>query len=124
MYIDEFPHGATREPPLDVGLHGYGGRPESGAQLLDDFPAAVEIAVPRGFYVQDDGWAWFDWPPNLSHDELAQRIADADAKLWPELAALAHGRRIVVVGFSQGAVMAYSLAVRHPAEVAAAFPIS
>jgi phospholipase/carboxylesterase len=124
LYIDEFPHGATKQSPLVVALHGFGGRPENIAPLFDDFPDAAEIAVPRGFYAEGDGWAWFHFEPNITHAEVARRIADADGKLWAELATVAHGRRIIVVGFSQGAMMAYSLAVRHPAEVSAAFPIS
>jgi phospholipase/carboxylesterase len=37
---------------------------------------------------------------------------------------LAHGRKVIVTGFSQGAMLAYALAARHPDEIAYAFPIS
>jgi len=122
--VERFPHGGTAASPLVVALHGMGGSPEGIAPLFDDFPVAAEIALPRGLVIRDDGWAWFPWDSTTTDAQLAQAIADADAKLWPEIVAHAHGRPIIVTGFSQGGMMAYALAARHPAEIVAAFPIS
>ena len=123
-FVEQFPHGATTASPLVVVLHGLGGSPEKIAPLLDGFPVAAEIALPRGFYAEDEGWSWFPWPDAPSLDVFAQMIDDTDARLWPALVTLAHGRPIVVVGFSQGGMMAYALAAHHPAEIVAAFPIA
>ena len=122
--VERFPHGATSASPLVVALHGLGGSPEQLAAMFDGFPDAAEIALPRGPFAEDDGWAWFPWAETTSDDQLAHLIDDADARLWPQLVSLAHGRPILVVGFSQGGMMAYALAVHHPTELAAAFPIA
>lgn len=122
--VTMFAHGATATSPLVIALHGMGGSPERFARLWADYPATVEIALPRGPYADGDGFAWFAWPPGLDDDALADAIAAAEARLWPELVALAHGRPLVICGFSQGGVLAYAIAARHPDRVTAAFPIS
>src|SRR5262249_25864041 len=80
--------------------------------------------LPQGHLTFNFGWQWFDWPHDLDEAELARRVGDAEGKLWPTLATHAHGRKMIIVGFSQGAVLAYALAARHPDEIIAAFPVS
>jgi len=60
----------------------------------------------------------------LSEEELAERVNDAADRLWPAIAQIASGRKVIVIGSSQGAMLAYALAARHPKRVAHAFPIS
>ncbi len=51
-------------------------------------------------------------------------MSAAEERLWRGIVEEAHGRRVIVGGFSQGAVLAYVLAARHPGAIAAAFPVS
>ncbi len=60
----------------------------------------------------------------MTDDAFAEGVSAAEAKLWPAIAELAHGRKVLISGFSQGAVLAYVMAVRHPDAVAYAFPIA
>jgi predicted esterase len=110
--------------PLVIGLHGKGGSPERFAHNFDGADLANDVILIAGFVVHEDRAAWFEWPPNTSDDQLADLVAVTEARLWPVIAELAHGRKVIVTGFSQGAVMTYALAAKHPDQIAFAFPIA
>ncbi|HEY3595604.1 MAG TPA: dienelactone hydrolase family protein [Polyangiaceae bacterium] len=120
-----FANGADESSPLIIGLHGKGGSPERlGSRLWPDFPGRAEIALVQGPERAGFGFEWFDWPRQMSQEDLAAVVGAAEEKLWPAIAALAHGRKVIVTGFSQGAMMSYVLAARHPDAIALAVPIS
>jgi phospholipase/carboxylesterase len=108
--------------PLVVALHGRGDTPDHFVSFWQD--PGLELAVPRGFLSWGLGAAWFDWPPGLADEELSKRVAAAADRLWPAIAEIASGRKVVVLGFSQGAVLAFALAARHPEAVVRAIPIA
>jgi phospholipase/carboxylesterase len=115
--------GADTTSPLVVGIHGRGGKPEHlAAQLFDGYAEKVEIALPRGPLRHLLGWKWFD---DWQDDESFTHAVDvAEQQLWPAIAEMANGRKVYVVGMSQGAILAYAIARRHPDQVAYAFPIA
>jgi phospholipase/carboxylesterase len=119
-----FLHGATASSPLIVGLHGRGGSPEDFERVFAHYPGSVEVALVQGFLPSRAGYQWIDLSPRMSDDEAARAIAAAESRLWPILEKVAHGRTMIVTGFSQGAFMTYALAARHPGAIAYAFPIS
>jgi phospholipase/carboxylesterase len=123
-FLTYFERSARTSSPLIVALHGRGETPPDFAPVWRDFPAKVEIALPRAPLRYADGLQWFDWPPGMTDDALAEAVSAAEAKLWPAIAAVARGRKIILAGFSQGAVVAYAMALRHPDEIACAFPIA
>jgi phospholipase/carboxylesterase len=123
-FVERFPHGGTSASPLVVALHGRGDSPDRMARLFDDFPATAEIALAQAPLAFGSGSQWFDWRPDTTSDQLGDAVAAAETALWPAIAALAQRRKVVVVGFSQGAVMAFAIAARHPDAVSYAFPIA
>src|SRR6185295_16566116 len=48
----------------------------------------------------------------------------AEARLWKGVAHLAGARRPIVTGFSQGGILSFAIAARHPDAVAHAFPVA
>jgi phospholipase/carboxylesterase len=114
------------DEPLVVALHGRGGSAKHLAdRLFADLPPdwAVDIvAFDAPLANGVDGYQWFVWDPGTSASELAERVAAADGELWTAIQKLAHGRKVVITGFSQGAMMAYELAAHHGADVALAVP--
>jgi hypothetical protein len=45
----------------------------------------------------DDGGEWVDGPPPaMTDDALADALSAAEARLWPGIAELAHGRKVLV----------------------------
>jgi phospholipase/carboxylesterase len=95
------------------------------AGLWTGFSGPAEIVLPRGFEpFGDSGWQWFSWPPGTSDEDAARALSASEQKLWPVIASLAQGRRLIVTGFSQGAMLTYLIAERHADSVALAVPIS
>jgi len=110
--------------PLLVALHGRGRSPEGFEDLWRDVALPLEIALPQAFERSGFGWKWFAWEAGMTDDEFTAAVSAAEERLWPAVVEAAHGRKIIVAGHSQGAVMAYVMAVRHPDEILQAFPIS
>jgi phospholipase/carboxylesterase len=123
-FVELFERDANDTSPLLVALHGRGDTPEGFARAWHDFPVKLEIAVPQALLPYGPGRQWFDWPRGSSEDQFAAAVGAAEATLWPVITELAHGRKVMIAGFSQGAVLAYVLAVRHPDAITYAFPIA
>ncbi len=110
--------------PLVVAIHGEGGAPEHWIDGWASFPGRAEIALPRGIERRGDGFAWFVSETDMKSEKLAADVAAAEERLWKGIADLAASRRIVVAGYSQGAVLAFVMAARHAGPVAGAFAVA
>jgi len=108
--------------PLVVALHGHSGEPQSFASAWRSID--LEVAGPEGFIPLSRGYSWFDWPGGLSEEQIAERAIAAADRLWPAIVQLASGRKAILIGSSQGGILAFALAARHPEAVAYAFPIA
>ncbi|HXX67853.1 MAG TPA: dienelactone hydrolase family protein [Polyangiaceae bacterium] len=117
-----FLHGATEASPLVVGLHGRGATPENFSRSFAAYPGTIELALVQGFFRVGPGFQWVD-VAGSDDEELGTALAASEARLWPIIEKIAHGRPIIVAGFSQGAFMTYALATKHPDAIAYAFPI-
>lgn len=120
--------GPVAPPPLIVALHGLGDVPEHFIQVLRALPLRARVAAARAPTPFAQGYAWL--PPSRPSDidERAQPVLRAAERLTPAIFALAAARptcgRPIVVGFSQGAMVAYGLAVSPRPAISVAFPIA
>ncbi len=122
-YVDRDGEG---ELPLIVALHGRGDQPERFLTVFDELDRPARVLSVRAPIDEGRGRAWFVF--RLGFDRA---MADVDA-LLPRLSrCIARYRaahptrgRPLLVGFSQGAMIAYAYAVRRPRELGAVFPIS
>ena len=94
--------------PLIVALHGYGSKPED---LLPAFRALAArvgavLAVPQAV---DPAGSGFTWDTPAKADLVVRRSIERARRRAP-----VQPGRIVLAGFSQGASMAYHVALRHP----------
>jgi phospholipase/carboxylesterase len=131
-YVEMVTGGATAdaELPLVIALHGRGDTAEAFASLFRDFPARARVAILRPPHPWDGGQAWFlgawahtDKRPVIAAELLAladRVVATADAIR----AARPTRGRPVVMGFSQGRMLAWAIAVEHPRAFSAAFPVA
>lgn len=113
-----------------VAIHGLGDRPDRFA-LLDRYPAPARVVYPRGLSPHGGGYSWFAidvgraTAPGPETVEGVAQAADALARMIEELTRRHPTRgKPVVTGFSQGGMLSFAIAVRHPSAVAAAIPIA
>jgi phospholipase/carboxylesterase len=109
--------------PIVVAIHGLGGAPEHWVDGWTNFPGRARIVLPRGFDKHEDGFSWFPWATNMKDPKLAADVGAAEEKLWKGVAALAGGKRVVVAGYTQGAILSFVMASRHPDAIVHAFPV-
>lgn len=122
--IELFPNGADESSPLVIALHGMGDRPDRWVADWRRFPAKVHIALPRAFDAHGDGYSWFRLRDGMTDEQLGAEVGASEARLWKAIAKLAGQRRVIVTGFSQGAILSFAMAARHPDVVARAFPVA
>jgi phospholipase/carboxylesterase len=108
-----FRGGADDRAPLIVGMHGRGGSPERFSRVLQDFSGRAEIALAQAPTKSGEGWAWFPGSHTLEEPEFVAAFDAAEKQLWQ-----------AITDFSQGGMLSYVLAARHPRDIAYAFPIS
>jgi phospholipase/carboxylesterase len=116
--------------PMLVALHGLGDRPERLASSFALISTPARVVLPRGPTSYGGGYSWFPirWPINDRDEALAAGLRDATTRLAAGIAELAHARptagKPVLLGFSQGGILAFTLAVGHPEVVSEAFPVA
>ncbi len=115
--------------PLVLAVHGMGDRPESFARLFQGLPLKARVIVPRAPRPHGDGGSWYlTRREDKDKDARAASIEDAATRLATLLEELSLSfpttGRAVVTGFSQGGVLSFILAIRHPALFKLAVPLS
>lgn len=114
--------------PLVVALHGRGDTADGFTRAFRDMPTRARVVLLRAPIRENDGDAWF----TFQHEDTWRHVADdLDAQcdrivatVDALLAAHPSPTPPVLTGFSQGAMIAYAMALRHPARFAALFPVS
>lgn len=115
--------------PLVVVLHGYGGAPRVPGGPFFGVTAPMRIVMPRGPLEAGDGHAWA--PVLARHgrpEALAAWLEEAAARVAYLIETLRETRPTlgapIVSGFSQGGMVTFTLAVRHPEVVGVAMPLA
>ncbi|MGE8186531.1 alpha/beta hydrolase [Pseudomonas sp. NPDC086278] len=113
----------SRNQPLVIFLHGYGSNEQDLFGIKDDLPASYSyLSVQAPVKLDADSYQWFrkkgEGAYNGETDDLKTSanvlldfIAQATKKYHTEPG------KVFLVGFSQGAIMSYEVALRHPEAV-------
>lgn len=115
--------------PMIVAIHGLGDDPDHFAHLFDAFPGTARLILPQGVDpTEQGGWSWFPIRARSQDVEgLATGIEASADKLAAMIAALEKTRPTagapIVTGFSQGGMLSFTLAVKHPEAVGFAVPV-
>ncbi|MBX3188863.1 MAG: dienelactone hydrolase family protein [Labilithrix sp.] len=123
-FIELFPKDADEAAPLVVAIHGMGDKPDAWIDTWSAFPGRAQIAMPRAFTRHGDGYSWFEFRDGMSDEEYSKEVSASEENLWKGIAKLAGARKVIVTGFSQGGILSFVIAARHPDKVAYAFPVS
>jgi phospholipase/carboxylesterase len=120
----------TQNQPLVIFLHGYGSNEQDLFGIKDDLPASYTYLSVRAPMTMEEGsYQWFrkkgEGAYNGETDDLKTSgqvlqdfIAQAAKKYHTE------PDKVVLVGFSQGAITSYEVALRHPEAVGAIAALS
>ena len=120
---------ATATLPLVVALHGRGDTADGFTRAFRDMPTPARVVLLHApIHEGESGDAWFTFQPVDTWQRVAEDVdvlcdrvvATVDAI---ETAHSSRGRPILT-GFSQGAMITYAMALRHPDHFAALYPVS
>ena len=112
---------------IAVLLHGYGSNEQDLLSLAPRLGLNGRVVSFRAPQTAGRGWAWFPIEFTDTGTSYPSDAADAAVlRLASELRSLGrvHDAPIVVVGFSQGAMLSMMLAVEHPDTVDASVALS
>jgi phospholipase/carboxylesterase len=128
-YVERLTGGASagERLPMVVAIHGFGASPEDLVGVYAGLPARARLILPYGEPLPGGGFTWFAIGSLGDDAQLADGTARAADRLAAMIEVLAKTLpttgAAIVTGFSQGGMLSYTLAVRHPEVVAAAFPV-
>ncbi len=113
--------------PLVVGMHGIGSNEDDLPSAFTWLEGRAALAFPRSPLPHPPGYAWYRLVrigvPDPASFEHALETLDAyldDLRKVSDFAS----RPLILTGFSQGAIMSLSYAVRHPEKVAGVMAFS
>ena len=114
-------HAPSKTPntPMIIFLHGYGSNEEDLFDLKDQFiPEYTYLSVRAPMELYQGSYQWFNLQQSLSTETINQ--IQNHTKLLEDFISQAAVKyqtspdRILLVGFSQGAIMSYELALKKP----------
>jgi phospholipase/carboxylesterase len=130
-YVDVVPKGwdEARPLPLIVFLHGRGDRPRVPDGPFLGLSEPVRLVVPRAPERLGHGYTWLPVSArNGESPELVDGLERTSRELANFIEALVERHPTlgspIVMGFSQGGMLSFTLAVDHPEVVGAAFPLA
>jgi len=118
------------ELPLIIALHGRGDTAEAFAPLFRDMPVRARVAVLRPPHAWGGGQAWFvgGWAHADKRAAIAAELLAHADRVVATAEAIRASRptrgKPVVMGFSQGGMLTWAVALKHPRAFAAAFPLA
>ncbi|MBQ0147497.1 MAG: phospholipase [Flavobacteriaceae bacterium] len=123
-YIERKPTVATSNPQLFLLIHGYGSHEEDLFGFANDLPESAHIISVRARYdLMYGGYAWYDisFEGNEKHMDSDQALESRDALVEFIDAIVAQenldSTNVFLAGFSQGAILSYSIALNFPDKV-------
>lgn len=118
---------AARPLPTVVALHGLGDTPEAFVHVFDGHPGPLRVVAVRAPEPHGEGHRWVDPSVAWSTPAFAEAMAERSDAVAATIRALrADGKiqgRPVVTGFSQGGMVSFAVAGRHPDALAGAVPV-
>lgn len=116
--------GEARNQPLVIFLHGFGSDEQDLFGIKDALPSTwTYLSVRAPMPVEPQGYRWFTKTPGDGEYDGVPADLQSSARLIREFVTKATAKyhtqsdRVFLVGFSQGAIMSYEVALRDPESV-------
>jgi phospholipase/carboxylesterase len=112
--------------PMVIGLHYSSARPEVMTEYFDQIDFPVRIVLPQGPYPRRGGYTWI--PDTSDPNAQSKAIFAVEESLSAFVTAVRDSHptlgKPIVMGISYGGDLSLLLALRHPAQIRAAFPVA
>lgn len=122
-----FPLEAAPDAPLLVGMHGIGSNEDDLPSAFVSLEGRAAMAFPRSPLPHPPGYAWYRLirigVPDPASFDAGLSTLDAWIDELRQVSDFAK-RPLILSGFSQGAIMSLSYALRHPEKVAGVMAFS
>jgi|TARA_B110000977_G_C10986117_1_gene458004 phospholipase/carboxylesterase len=125
QYIVREPKIASQKPPLLLLLHGYGSNKEDLFSFADELPDDLLIVSAQApLSIGNGGYAWY----SINFDDINGKFSDlkearqsineiADFIEEIKIKYNTNPDKTFLLGFSQGAILSYSLSFFHPNKI-------
>ncbi len=131
-YVEFTTAGAEEQAklPMVVAIHGLGDSPENFSRFLRRFPAQLRVIALRAPTPYHRGYSWFPIRASSGGKDpaLIRGVQKATVQILETVRRLLSQRptvgRPLVLGFSQGGILSFSLAASSPRLFKAVFPIA
>jgi phospholipase/carboxylesterase len=124
-------NGVDKRPPLLILLHGYGSNESDLFDLAKAFdPRFITIALRGPNAIGGGGFNWYELRGETGQRKYTYSEAVKSRKLILDFisqacrAFQADSNRVFIMGFSQGAIMCYELALAAPGKIFGIVPMS
>ncbi|KQN42113.1 phospholipase [Pseudomonas sp. Leaf48] len=113
----------SQNQPLVIFLHGYGSNEQDLFGIKDDLPAQYTyLSVRAPMVIEEGSYQWFRKKGEGAYDGETDDLKNSSQLLLDFISGAAkkyhtEPERVYLVGFSQGAIMSYEVALRHPEAV-------
>jgi phospholipase/carboxylesterase len=113
----------SHDQPLVIFLHGYGSNEQDLFGIKDELPATYTYLSVRAPIVMEEGsYQWFRQKGKGAYNGETDDLKTSGQVLLDFIAQAAkkyhtQPNKVYLVGFSQGAIMSYEVALRHPEAV-------
>ncbi|MDH0745321.1 dienelactone hydrolase family protein [Pseudomonas sp. GD03842] len=121
----------THDKPLIIFLHGYGSDERDLFGIKDELPRDFSyLSVRAPLEVDGGGYKWFTQDTDQAEYEGVTRDVDTSTDLLRTFIEQATEKyrtqpdKVILVGFSQGAMMTYQIGLQHPELVRGIAPLS
>ena len=121
-YLVKEPSIKTAKLPVLILLHGFGSNEQDLFSMANQLPKQMLIISARAPYTLSQGsYAWFHVDLStgkpIYNAEEAEKSRTVILKFIDQVKTKYHADEIYLMGFSQGAIMSYSIALTNPEKV-------
>lgn len=123
-YLVNAPKVKTDRPPVVIILHGYGANERDLFDISKSYDGRFLSFALRGPYSKDGACWWYDieWSKDSIKKHNYQQLKESEAKLFSFIskACKAYGAdssKVYIMGFSQGAIIAYDMLLVKPHKI-------